>query len=118
MDRATTLKLIAVGVAAYGVNLALWLAALLLGGSAPLIVGCVLLQTVTALPAAVGLWRHARWAPAAIVALGGAIVVTQLIEGPVLGLIPTDRAVFVGAASLIAAIVIAMYAQRSALSVA
>ena len=70
-------------------------------------------EAVTAITAAVAIWMRAACAPGAVLLFGAAIVSTQLVEGPVLGLIANLRAIFVGVVAVLAALAIAAYARTN-----
>lgn len=110
MDRRSTMKLIGLAIGIYGCSIAVLIPGLAIG-NAPLLLAGVVAETIAAFATAIGLWRAARWAPAAAIALGATIVVMQLLEGPVFGLIATGRAVLVGAGALVLMILIAGYAS-------
>lgn len=110
MDRRASMKLIGLAIGIYGYSVAVLVPGLAIG-AAPLLLAGVVAEAVAAFATAIGLWRAARWAPGAAVALGATIVVMQLLEGPVFGLIATGRAVLVGAGALLLMIVIAGYAS-------
>lgn len=112
MERPVALKLIGVVLAIYGIDRALLLPAFLAGPPAALLLACILVETIAAFVAAIGLWRDERWAPVATVVLGAAIAATQLVEAAFLGIIALDRAIIVGAAAVLVAIVIALFAAR------
>ncbi|HZT78168.1 MAG TPA: hypothetical protein VFA27_16050 [Vicinamibacterales bacterium] len=110
-QRDAVLRAVAIVAALYGVYTLLYVPPLVVGAPAPLVLLVVAAEAICALAAAVGLWRRAAWAPAAIVAWGAAFVFAQLVEGPVLGLIANLRAVAAGAAALVLALVVAAYAR-------
>ena len=113
MDTRFVLRVLALVIGIYG----LWLATLLPGlavAPASALLACVAVETVAAFATAIGLWLGSAWAPIATIVLGAAIAVTQIVEGPVLGLIAVDRAILVGAIAVVLAIVIAAVARRPA----
>ena len=86
-DRSTTLLLIAIALAGYGLYVAGYVPGMLLGRPGPLLVIGFILQVVCALAAAVGVWRGRPWAAGAVVLLGVCIAATWLVEGFVLGIV-------------------------------
>jgi hypothetical protein len=112
MDRSLVLRLIAAGLAAYGIYTALYIPAMLIGPPAPLLLGCFLLQVVTALVAAVGVWQRLAWAPLAVVLLGASIAATRLVEAFVLWIVPYLPALLIAAAILVGALLAAAYVRR------
>lgn len=108
-DRSTVLLLLVVGLAGYGVYIAAYVPAMLVGQSALLLVIGFILQAVCALAAAVGVWRRERWAATAIVLLGVSIAATWLLEGFVLGIVAYFHALLVAVLSIVVAAIIAAY---------
>jgi hypothetical protein len=112
MNRSTSLLLIAVALAGYGVYAAS--CALALGVASPmpgLLVGFVL-QAVCAFAAAFGTWRGGRWAIAAVLLLGVIVAGTWLFEAFILGLVAYLHALLVAAIALLVTLVIAGYLSR------
>lgn len=112
MNRPVLLKLIGVVFAIYGIYRALLLPALFVVPTAPALLACLLIETVAAFVAAVGLWLDRRWAAVATIVLGAAIAATGLIESAFFGIIALDRAILVGAAAILVALLIAALAMR------
>ena len=112
-DRSTALLLIAVALAGYGVYIAGYVPAMLLGQPVPLLllIGFVL-QAVCALAAAVGVWRRQPWAGGIVVLLGVSIAATWLIEGFVLGIVAYLHALLVAVLAIVVALIIAAYVNR------
>lgn len=111
-DRSTALLLIAVALAGYGVYIARYVLAMLLGQPAPLLLIGFFLQAVCAIAAAVGVWRGQRWAAGAVVLLGVIIAATWLVEGFVLGLVAYLQALLVAALAIVVALIVAAYVTR------
>ena len=111
-DRSTALLLIAVALAGYGVYIALYVPAMLLGQPMPLLLIGFVLQVVCALAAAVGVWRGQPWAAGAVVLLGVSIAATWLIEGFVLGIVAYLYALLVAVLAIVVTVVIAVYVNR------
>ena len=111
-DRSTALLLIIVGLAGYGVYIAGYVPGLLIGPSVPLLLICFVLQAVSALAAAVGVWRGQPWAPSAVVLLGVSIAATALIEAFVLGIVAYLHALLVAVLAVVVALIIAAYISR------
>ncbi len=109
MNRSTALLLLAVALAAYGVYAASYVPAMLVGSSAPALLIGFVLQATCALAAAVGVWRHERWAAVAVAFLGASVAGTWLFEGFVLGIVAYLHALLVAVIAVITALVIAAY---------
>lgn len=112
MNRVALLKLIGVIFAIYGVYRALLLPALFAEPTEPVLLACLLIETLAAFAAAVGLFVLAGWAPIATIVLGAAIAATELVEASFFGIIALDRAILVGAAAILVAIAIATLAAH------
>jgi hypothetical protein len=112
MNRSTTLLLIAVVLAGYGVYAAGYAVPMLVGSPVPALLIGFVLQAVCALAAALGVWRGRRWAAVAVVLLGLSIAGTWLFEGFVLGIVAYLYALLVAAIALITTLVIAAYVNR------
>ncbi len=117
MTRSTTLLLIAVALAGYGVYAASYVPAMLVGPAVPALLIGFVLQAVCALAAAFGVWRGQRWAAGAVVLLGVSIAGTWLFEGFVLGIVAYLYALLVAVIALIVTLVIAAYVNRQRSSV-
>jgi hypothetical protein len=108
MPRQSVLQLVAVVLAAYGIWTALYIPAMLVGPTNPLLLICFVLQVVAALLAAVGLWGDQGWAATAVLVLGAAIAATQLIE-VLLGILPYLRAVVVAVLAIVGALLLVRF---------
>ena len=111
-DRSTALLLIAVGLVGYGVYIAGYVLAMLLGQPVPLLLIGFVLQAVCALAAAFGVWRGQPWAAGAVVLLGVSIAATWLVEGFVLGIVAYLHALLVAVLAIVVAFIIAAYVNR------
>jgi len=111
VTRFQTLSLLAVVLAGYGVYTALYLPAMLVGPPMPLLVICFIVQVVSALGAALGLWSGQRWCAAMVLLLGASIAATQLVE-VLLGVLPYLRAVLVAVLAIVGALLLAAYIDR------
>ena len=111
-DRSTALLLIAVALAGYGVYIAGYVPAMLIGQPVPLLLIGFVLQAVCALAAAVGVWRGQPWAAGVVVLLGVSIAATWLIEGFVLGIVAYLHALLVAVLAIVVALIIAAYVNR------
>ena len=78
MNRYAVTGAIAMALAAYGIYIALHIPPLVVGTIVPLLLIGYVAQAATAFAAAFGVWRSTAWAPAAAIALGAAVVFTQL----------------------------------------
>jgi hypothetical protein len=112
-DRSTALLLIAVGLAGYGVYIAGYVPAMLLGQPVPLLLIGFVLQAVCALAAAFGVWRGQPWAAGVVVLLGVGIAATWLVEGFVLGIVAYLHALLVAVLAIVVALIIAAYVNRA-----
>ena len=112
MDRSTTLLLIAIGLVGYGIYIALYVPAMLLGPSDPLLLIGFILQAVFGIVAGIAVWRRWPWAAGAVLLLGTSIAVTELIEGFVLGIIAYLYALLVAVIAIVIAVVVAVYVHR------
>jgi hypothetical protein len=112
MNRPTTLLLIAVALAGYGVYAASFVPALLVGPTVPALLIGFVLQAACAFAAAFGVWRDQRWAAWAVVLLGVCIAGTWLFEGFILGIVAYLYALLVAAIALLTTLVIAAYVSR------
>src|SRR5512143_2914986 len=111
-DRSTALLLIAVALAGYGLYIAGYVPAMLVGQPVPLLLICFVLKAVCALAAAVGVWRGRPWAAGAVVLLGASIAATALVEGFVLGIVAWLHALLVVVLAIVVALIIAAYVNR------
>jgi hypothetical protein len=111
-DRSAALLLIAVALAAYGVYIAAYVPAMLLGRPMPLLLIGFVLQAVCALAAAVGVWRRRPWAAGVVVLLGVSIAATWLVEGFVLGIVAYLHATLVAVLAVVVALTLAAYVDR------
>ena len=113
MERHTSLLLIAIALAAYGVYHAIYAIAMLPGPASPLLLLAFALQAVLAMLAAVGVWRQQRWAAAALFLLGASIAATALVEAFVLGIIAWLYALLTAIAAIVIALLLGAYVNRS-----
>lgn len=113
VERHTGLLLIAIALAAYGSYHALYAIAMLPALASPLLWVAFALQAVLAILAAVGVWRHQRWAAAALLLLGAVIAATALVEAFVLGSIGWLYALLIAIAAIVIAILLGAYVNRS-----
>ena len=111
-DRSTVLLLIAIALAGYGVYVAAYVPAMLLGPPVPLLLIGFVLQTVSALVAAIGVWRRQPWAGGMILLLGVSVAVTWLFEGFILGIVAYLYALLVAVLAVVVALIIAAYVNR------
>jgi hypothetical protein len=111
-DRVMALRLTALALAGYGVYIAGYVPALLVGTTTPLLLIGFLLQAVCALVAAIGVWRGDRWAAGAVVLLGIVVAATWLVEAFVLGIVAYLRALLIALFAIVAAVGVAMYLNR------
>jgi len=111
-DRSTTLVVIAIALAGYGVYTAAYVPAMLVGPPMPLLLSGFVLQVVCAIAAAIGIWRGRPWAAGVVALLGVSIAATALIEGFVLGIVAYLRALLVAVLALVVAMMIAAYLNQ------
>lgn len=114
MDRSTVLLLIALGLAGYGVYTALYIPAMLVGPSTPVLLVAFILQAVFAIAAAVGVWRGQRWTSGVLILLGATIAATQLVEAFVLGIVAYLYALLVAVLAIVVTLLLAVYVSRNA----
>ena len=112
MNRPTTLLLIVVALAGYGLYAASYVPAMLVGPPVPALLLGFVLQAVCAFAAALGVWRGQRWAAWAIVLLGVSIAGTWLFEGFILGIVAYLYALMAAVIALIVTLVMAGYVNR------
>jgi high-affinity Fe2+/Pb2+ permease len=96
MNRSTTLLVIVVALAGYGVYAASYVPAMLVGPTVP----------------ALGVWRGQRWAAWVVVLLGGCIAGTWIFAGFILGIVAYLYALAVAVIALIVTLVMAAYVNR------
>lgn len=111
-DRFTALVLIAIGLAGYGVYIAAYVPAMLIGPPVPLLLIGFVLQAVCAFAAAIGVWRAWPWAAGAVILLGVCIAATWLLEAFVLGIVAYLHALLVAVLAIVGALLIAAYVDR------
>ncbi len=109
MNRSTSVLVIAVALAGYGVYAASYVLPLLVGPPAPALLVAFVLQAVCALAAAFGMWRHQRWAAGVVVLLGVLVAGTWLFEAFILGIVAYLRALLIAALAVILALAVARY---------
>jgi len=112
VERHTGLLLIAIALAAYGSYHALNAIAMLPAPASPLLWVAFALQAVLAILAAVGVWRHQRWAAAALLLLGAVIAATALV-GAFVGIVAWLYALLIAIAAIVIAILLGAYVNRS-----
>ena len=111
MNRSTTLFLIAIALAGYGIYAASYVPALAGSPELALLV-CFILQAVCALAGAIGVWRRMRWAAGVVVLLGVSVAGTWLFEAFVLGMVAYLHALLISVIALVTTLVIAAYLNR------
>ena len=104
--------MVAVVLGGYGIYRALYLPAMLVGPTDPLLLVGFLLQAVLGILAGVAVWRGTRAAPLLVVLLGVAIAATALIEAFVLGIVPYLYALLVAVVAIVATLIVAAYVKR------
>ena len=112
MASTSILRVIALVLAVYGVNILLIVAPMFTGNPSPLLVAGFVLQVAAAIASAIGVWRARSWAPGVIVILGLAIVITEVVEGFVLGLIAFNHALLVAVAAMLMSLVLAAWVMK------
>ena len=110
-DRSAASLLIAVALAGYGVYIASYVPAMLIGQPMPLLLILFVLQAVCAFAAAIGVWRSQAWAPGVVVLLGVSIAATWLIEAFVLGIVAYLHALLVAVLAVVIALILAAYVR-------
>ena len=115
MNRSMVLLVLAITLAGYGIYTAAYVPGMVGGPPESLLLFLgFLLQVVFALTAAVGIWRGAAWASAAVLLLGVSIAGTALIEGFVLSIIAYLRALLVAGGAVIGAWIVVVYLRAPA----
>jgi hypothetical protein len=112
MNRSTSLLVMAIVLAVYGVYAASFAVAMMVGPAMPALLVGFVLQAVCALAAAFGVWRGRSWAAVAVVLLGVSIAATWLFEAFILGIVAYLHALLVAAIALILTLVLAAYLNR------
>jgi len=110
VNRSTTLALIAIALAGFGIYRALYLPGMLVDPQVPLLLVAFLLQAVFGIVAGVGVWRRARWASLAIGLLCASIVAEALIE-VMIGIIAYLRALLDAVVAIVVAILLVRYVR-------
>jgi len=113
MQRHTTLLLIAIALAAFGVYRALYAIAMLAAPGLPLMLIAFALQAVLSILAAVGVWRQQRWAAAALLLLGATLAATALVQAFVLGVLAWLYALLIAIAAIAIGLFLGAYVNRS-----
>jgi hypothetical protein len=113
VNRSTALLVIAIALVVFGIYRALFIAGMLIGPPAPLLLIGFLLQAAFGIVAGVGVWRGARWASLAIGLLGASVVATALIE-VILGIIAYLRALLDAVVAIIVTILMVTYVRDQA----
>jgi hypothetical protein len=111
MNRSTTLLVIAVALAGFGVYRALYIPGMLAGPSAPLLLIGFALQAVLGIVAGVGVWRGAGWAPLAIVLLGASFAATVLVQAFVLQIVAWLGALLAAVLAILLCVGVARYVR-------
>jgi len=111
-DRSTARLLIAVALAGYGVYIAAYVPAMLLGRPVAFLLIGFVLQAVCAFAAAVGVARRRPWAAGVVVLLGVSVAATWLVEGFVLGIVAYLHATLVAIFAVVVALILATYVNR------
>jgi hypothetical protein len=111
MNRSTTLLVIAVALAVYGVYAASYVPGMLAGAPAPILLVGFVLQAVCALAAAFGVWRGYGWAAGVLVLLGVSIAATWLVEAFVLGIVAYLRALLAAVIAMVVTVGIVAFVR-------
>jgi hypothetical protein len=111
MNRSTLL-VISVALAVYGLYSASYVPGMLVGTLAPILLVGFVLQAVFAFAAAFGVWRDRRWAAGLLVLLGVSIAVTWLVEAFVFGIVAYLPALAAAVIALVVTVGIATYVNR------
>ena len=104
--------MIAIVLGGYGIYRALYLPAMLVGPTDPLLLVGFLLQAVLGILAGVAVWLGTRPAPLLVVLLGVAIAATALIEAFVLGIVAYLYDLMVAVVAIVATLVVAAWVKR------
>ena len=109
MNRSTALLAIAIALAGFGIYRGLYVPAMLVGPTTPLLLIGFLLQAVLGVVAGVGVWRGAAWAPLVIVLFGASVAATALIQGFVFEIVAYLRALLEAVVAILVCLVAAAY---------
>jgi|KBSMisStaDraftv2_1062788.scaffolds.fasta_scaffold76772_2 hypothetical protein len=113
MNRSTTLVVIAVALAAFGVYTASLAFPMLIGAASLVLLIGFLLQTVFSFAGAYGVWRGERWAPTAVIILGLCVAGTWICAF-ILGIVGWLNALIAAALAILIVLFIAAILKRSA----
>ena len=113
MSRNGIVVAVAIALVLYMLYAASYVPPLVVGPPAPLLLVAFVLQALTAGIAAIGVWNRTAWAPAATIALGVVIAVTELVEGYGLGIISYNHALAVAVLALGVTIFVALFVLGS-----
>ena len=111
MNRSTRLLAIALGLVGYGIYRGLYIPAMLIGPSVPLLLIGFLFQAVFGIVAGLGVGLGAPWSPLAIVLLGVSAAATVLVEAFVLGIVAYLRAIVEAVVAIIVTVLLAAYVK-------
>ena len=111
VNRSTRLLVIALGLVGYGIYRGLYIPAMLIGPSVPLLLIGFLFQAVFGIVAGLGVAIGARWSPLAIILLGVSAAATVLVEAFVLGIMAYLRALLEAVVAIIVAVPLAAYVK-------
>lgn len=106
-------RVLAIALALYGVYAALHVPLVLAGSGSPILLACMLAQSITAIVAGIGVWAGSALGPIAVLALGASLAATYLLEAFALGIIGWLYAVLGAVLALGIALVVTAYLQES-----
>lgn len=112
MNRTTLLLLVAIVLLGYGIYMALYIPAMLIGPPVPLLLIGFIAQAVFAIAAGLGIWTRQSWASVVVLLLGISIAATELFE-ILMGIVPYLRAVLIAVLAIIGALLLAQYMNRN-----
>ena len=115
MSRNPVTTVIVLALVVYGLYIGSYIPPMLVGAPPIAILVGFVVQAVAAIASAVGVWQQRSWAAGALIVLGAAIAVTEIIEGFVMGLISYNHALAVALLGLALTILAALYVSRSGL---
>jgi hypothetical protein len=103
MHRSPAVVIVSACLAIYGLYAASFIPPLLVGTSVPLLLAGFVVQACAAFLAAFAVWEGSAWAPGAVMMLGVAVAITELVETFILGIIGYDYALMVAVLSVVIA---------------
>jgi len=111
VDRATALRVIAVGFFLYALYTASFLPGMLVAPTAPIPLIGTIAKTLLAFACAVGIWTGKPWAPGIVVLTGIVIAVLWLLYGFVLGIVAYLYGIAIALLTILVTLLVAAYVR-------